>query len=138
MQQKMRDGALYAQAEATRSMTAVQMKKIALIEDQNMLLLMTMPIEDSAREDAREYMRLRRGEEFKKLIRRLSEKESKQHAQEAREFAAPEVGVLQEYAPLHERGGRPVGHGRRGAGRSSPSPAAPAATAATRGGGALR
>jgi hypothetical protein len=59
----MRDGALYAQAEATKSMTTVQMKKIVLIEDQNMLLLMTMPIEESAGEDAREYLRLRRGEE---------------------------------------------------------------------------
>ena len=72
MQQKVRDGALYAQAEATKSMAAVQMRKVALIEDQNMLLLMTMPIEESAGEDAREYMRLRRGEELKKLKKRLS------------------------------------------------------------------
>ena len=49
IQQKSRDGAFYAQAEATRSMAAVQMKKIALMEDQNMLLLMTMPIKDSER-----------------------------------------------------------------------------------------
>jgi hypothetical protein len=62
MQQKMRDGVLYTQAEATRSMAVVQMKKIALIEDQNMLLLMTMPIEESAGEDAREYPRLRKGD----------------------------------------------------------------------------
>jgi hypothetical protein len=55
----MRDGALYAQAEATKTMAAVQMKKIALMKDQNMLLLMTMPIEDTVGEDAREYMRLR-------------------------------------------------------------------------------
>jgi hypothetical protein len=61
IQQKMRDGALYAQAVATKNMTAIQMKKIALIEDQNMLLLMTMPIEESAGKDAREYLRLRRG-----------------------------------------------------------------------------
>jgi hypothetical protein len=66
IQQNIRDGALYAQADATRSMTAIQMKKIVLIEDQNMLLLMTMPIEDSAGEDAHEYLRLRRREELKK------------------------------------------------------------------------
>ena len=65
IQQKIRDGALYAQAEATKSMTAIQMKKIALMEDQNMLLLMTMPIEESAGKDAREYLRLRRVEELK-------------------------------------------------------------------------
>jgi hypothetical protein len=46
-------------------MTAIQMKKIALMEDQNMLLLMTMPIEESAGKDAREYLRLRRVEELK-------------------------------------------------------------------------
>ena len=33
MQQKIRDNALYAQAEATRSMAVVQMKKMALIAD---------------------------------------------------------------------------------------------------------
>ena len=61
MQQKIREEALYAQAEATRSIAAVQMKKIVLIEDQNMLFLMTMPIEDSAGQDPREYLRLKRG-----------------------------------------------------------------------------
>ena len=60
--QKIRDGALYAQAEATRNITTVQMKKIALIEDQNMLLLMTMSIDDNAGEDARKYLRLVREE----------------------------------------------------------------------------
>jgi hypothetical protein len=67
MQQKMRDSALYAQAEATKSMAEVQMKKNSLMQDQNMMLLMTMPIDESAEEDAREYLRLRRGEELKKL-----------------------------------------------------------------------
>jgi hypothetical protein len=65
IQQKSRDGALYAQAEATRSMAAIQMKKVSLMEDQNMLLLMTMSLEDSAGEDAREYLRLRRGRSSK-------------------------------------------------------------------------
>ena len=88
MQQKAREGALYTQADATRSMAAVQMKKVALIADQNMLLLMTMPIEESAGEDAREYLRLRRGEKLKKLKKRLSEEESALQTREAREFAA--------------------------------------------------
>ena len=77
IQQKIRDGPLYAQADATRSMAAAQMKNATLIEDQNMLLLMTMPIDDSAGEDAREYLRLRRGDELKKLKKRLSEEESR-------------------------------------------------------------
>ena len=106
MQQKMRDGALYAQAEATKSMAAVQMKKIACMEDQNMLLLMTMPIEDSAGEDAREYLRLRRGEELKKLRKRLSEEESMLQTQEARVFAAGAAGAVpQTDNALHQQRG---------------------------------
>jgi hypothetical protein len=105
MQQKMRDGALYTQAEATRSMTSVQMKKVALIEDQNMLLLMTMPIEDNAREDAREYLRLRRREELKKLRLRLCAEESALQAQEAREIAVAEFGTLRQDCPAREWGG---------------------------------
>jgi hypothetical protein len=105
MQQKMRDGALYAQAEATKSMAAVQMKKIALIEDQNMLLLMTMPIEESVGEDAREYLRLRRGEELKKLRKMLLAEESALQAQQAREFAAPECQEPSGVDPQRERGG---------------------------------
>jgi hypothetical protein len=46
-------------------MAAIQMKKVSLMEDQNMLLLMTMSLEDSAGEDAREYLRLRRGRSSK-------------------------------------------------------------------------
>ena len=76
MQQKIRDDTLYAQAEATRSMAVVQMKKkMALIVDQNMLLYMTMPIEDSAWKNARKYLRLRRGEELKKLRKKPSKEE---------------------------------------------------------------
>ena len=90
MQQKVRDGALYAQAEATKNMAAVQMRKMALLEDQNMLL-MTMPIEESAGEDAREYMRLRRGEELKKLKKRLSAEDCALQTEEAREVEASDV-----------------------------------------------
>ena len=76
---------------------------MALIVDQNMLLLMTMPIEDSAWEDAREYLRLRIGEGLKKLIKQLSEEESAMQAQEATEFAAAVAAVPD--AACNRRGG---------------------------------
>ena len=93
MQQKTKDNALYAQAEATRSMAAVQMKKMVFVADQNILLLMTMPIEDIAGENAREYLRRRRGKELKKLKKRLSDEEFALQAQEARELADAVVVV---------------------------------------------
>ena len=113
MQQKVRDGALYAQAEATRSMAAVQMRKVAVIEDQNMLLLMTMPIEESAGEDAREYMRLRRGEELKKLKKRLSAEDCALQTEAAREVEDPDV-----LSPRDEGGRRDPGASASQAGRS--------------------
>ena len=105
MQQKVREGALYAQAEATRSLAAVQMKKVALIEDQNMLLLMTMPIEENAGQDAHEYLRLRREEELKKLKKRLCAEESREHAEEESRVAAAEaerVGSRREEVPQED------------------------------------
>jgi hypothetical protein len=42
-QQKVREAALFAQAEATKTMAAAQMRKVALLEEQNLLMLMTMP-----------------------------------------------------------------------------------------------
>ena len=53
-------------------MAAAQMKKTALLEDQNMLLLMTMPDDKITTAEAREYLRLRRGDELKKLRRKLA------------------------------------------------------------------
>lgn len=38
----MQEGAIYAYADATKTMVAAQMKKATLLEDQNMLMLMTM------------------------------------------------------------------------------------------------
>ena len=73
-----REGAIYAQADATRSMAAAQMKKTALLEDQNMLLLMTMPDDKITTSEAREYLRLRRGDELKKLRRELAEEEDRE------------------------------------------------------------
>ena len=99
-----------------------------------MLLLMTMPIDDNAGEDAREYLRLRRAEELKKLRKRLSEEDSRQHAHEAREFSVPH-----EDCPLDQRGRVSRGGLSSGSrspllcsGQTSPTPAAAAATGWTR------
>lgn len=53
-----REGAIYAQADATKSMVAAQMKKVALLEDQNLLLLMTMPDDKITTAEAKEYLAL--------------------------------------------------------------------------------
>ena len=137
MQEKMRDGALYARAEATRSMAAIQMKNVRLIEDQNMLLLMTMPIEESVGEDAHEYLRLRRGEELKKLKKRLSVEESALQTEEAREVERSDMLGRQEDAPGRDRGGTSVDEavrwsGDRGAPRTASRPSASASAAASK------
>ena len=67
-----REGAIYAQADATRSMVAAQMKKAALLEDQNMLMLMIMLDDQVTIVEAREYLRLRKGDELKNLRRELA------------------------------------------------------------------
>jgi hypothetical protein len=70
-----REGAIYAQVDATMSMVAAQRKKATLLEDQNMLLLMTMSNDQITTVEVREYMRLRRGDELKKLRLKLAAKE---------------------------------------------------------------
>ena len=96
---------MYAQAEAIRNMTAVQMKKDVLIEDQNMLFLITMPIDNSAGEDTREYLRLRRGKKLKKLRKRLYQEESRELAHEARVFPVADFEASYKDIPLKQRGG---------------------------------
>ena len=73
-----REGAIYAQADATRTMAAAQMKKAQLLEDQNMLLLMTMPDDKITTHEAREYLRLRRADELRKLRRKLADEEDRE------------------------------------------------------------
>ena len=80
-----REGAIYAQADATRTMAAAQMKKAALLEDQNMLLLMTMPDDKITTVEAREYLRLRRCDELKKLQRKLAQEEERERLDAASE-----------------------------------------------------
>ena len=95
---------------------------------------MTMPIEDSAGEDAREYLRFRRKEDLKKLRFRLCAKETALQAQEAREIAAAEFGTPRQDCPAQERGGssasllgRPSADGVSPANAGNPQPATPAA-----------
>jgi hypothetical protein len=66
-------------------MAAAQMKKTALLEDQNMLLLMTMPDDKITTVEAREYLRLRRGDELKKLRRKLTDEEERERLDAASE-----------------------------------------------------
>jgi hypothetical protein len=70
-------------------MAEAQMKKAALLEDQNMLLLMTMPEDKITTAEAREYLRLRRGDELKKLRRKLAAEEERERVEAA--CAADEV-----------------------------------------------
>ena len=61
-------------------MAATKMKKAALLEDQNMLLLMSMPEDKITTAEAREYLRLRRGDELKKLRRKLAAEEDRERS----------------------------------------------------------
>jgi hypothetical protein len=72
-----REAALFAQAEATKTMAAAQMRKVALLEEQNLLMLMTMPDSQVTIPKAREFLQLRRTMELKKLRRVVAEEEEK-------------------------------------------------------------
>lgn len=72
--------ALYAQAKATKAMAIVQMKKTVLLEDQN--ILMTMPDTEITTPKAKEYLKLCRIEELKKLKQHLAKEEERKVAVE--------------------------------------------------------
>jgi hypothetical protein len=82
-QGKVREAAMYAQAEAAKTMAATTMRKNALLEDQNIVMLMTLP-DSQVIVEAREYLRLRRREELKKLQSRLLEEELQKEQVELR------------------------------------------------------
>ncbi|XP_024401721.1 uncharacterized protein [Physcomitrium patens] len=63
--------AIKAQARATADMAAATRMKIAILEEQNVMALFTVPEEQLVSEEAREYFKLRRGEELRKLRARL-------------------------------------------------------------------
>lgn len=71
-----REGAIYTQPDATKSMAVAQMKKATLLEDQNMLMLMTIPNDQVTTMETMEYLRLRRGDELKKIWRKLTVEEA--------------------------------------------------------------
>ena len=75
---KAQEGAIYAEAQAMKTMAEAHMKKAALLEEQNLLMLMTMPDDPVAASEAREYLVLRRIKELKKLQKRMVDEEAKE------------------------------------------------------------
>jgi hypothetical protein len=67
-QGKLREAVMYAHVEAVKTMAAATMRKNGLLEDQNIVMLMTLP-DSQVSVEAREYLRL------KKLQSRLLEEE---------------------------------------------------------------
>jgi hypothetical protein len=76
-ERKIREGAMYAQATATDRIAVATMRKAALLEDHNMLLLMTTPASQVTTPEAQWYLRLRQAEELKKLEKRLAADEER-------------------------------------------------------------
>jgi hypothetical protein len=72
------EAAIYAQAEATKIMAATHMSKNQLMQEQNLLMLMTLLDTEGTIPEAREFLQLRKAEELKKLRKRLTEKEGKE------------------------------------------------------------
>jgi hypothetical protein len=56
---KQREGAMYVQAAASEVMAQTTMRKAAMLEDHNMLMLMTLPKSLGSTPEAQEYLRLR-------------------------------------------------------------------------------
>ncbi|XP_024358606.1 uncharacterized protein [Physcomitrium patens] len=63
--------AIKAQARATADMAAATWRKVAILEEQSTMALFSMPEDQLVSEEAREYFKLRRGEELQKLRARL-------------------------------------------------------------------
>jgi hypothetical protein len=79
---KQREGAMYAQAAASEVMAQATMRKAAMLEDHNILMLMTLPESRGSIPEAQEYLRLRQAEVLKKLKIRLAD-DGEREAQEA-------------------------------------------------------
>ena len=73
---KIFENAANRQAMATEAIDDAQIRKVNVLEDQNMILLM-QTINSSATPTAQEYFRLRQEEELEKLRKRLEEKAEK-------------------------------------------------------------
>lgn len=70
---KIFENAANRQAMATKAISDAQIRKVNVLKDQNMILLM-QTIDFSATPTAQEYFRLRQEEELDKLCKRLAEK----------------------------------------------------------------
>jgi hypothetical protein len=72
-QGKVREGAMYAQAKATSDLASATLKKMALLEEQNLLILMTTPESQVTSPAAQQFLRIRQEEELEKLLQRREE-----------------------------------------------------------------
>jgi hypothetical protein len=79
---KTHEEALYTQAAATKVMAAATMRKAALFEDNNTLLLMTTLETLLCTPNVHEYLRLRQMEELKKLRKILANDEEQERQDE--------------------------------------------------------
>jgi hypothetical protein len=76
------EGAMYAHAAVSEVMAQAMMRKATMLEDHNMLMLVTLPESLGSTPKAQEYLRLRHAEVFKKLKKRLAD-DGECEAQEA-------------------------------------------------------
>ena len=77
-QSKIWESALHKHAAATQTMAAATVRKNELMEEANLLVIMTLPSTQDLEPEAVEYLRLRRREELKKLRRHLAEEEERE------------------------------------------------------------
>jgi hypothetical protein len=78
LKSKIRESALRAQAAATQTIAAATVRKNELMEEANLLVIMTLPSTQDLEPDQVEYLCLRRREELKKLKRRLAKEEARE------------------------------------------------------------
>ena len=75
---KAQEGAIYGQTQATKTMVEAHIKKVVLLKEHNLLMLMTMSDDPTAAAKARKYLALRWLKELKKLQKRMMEDEAKE------------------------------------------------------------
>ena len=108
---KTRDAAIRAQAAATKEMADATKRKADLLEDQNLIMLMTADEAGIINEDAREWMILRRRAELRKLRRKLAEDEEfEETRQEGRSGGHSTAGTTT-LGPLQDDLDSPDNHG---------------------------
>jgi hypothetical protein len=104
---KQHEGAGYAQAKATEAVAAAAFRKAALLEEQNLFLLMTTGEGGVIQPAAQEFLRLRQEEELEKLKDRLAERKERQlelrRQKEHEALAATEADRRREEAEQQER-----------------------------------